>query len=97
MQSSNQTAVQALQPKQADQKVEVSLEQCAGEVLAVLQYSTWTDGLGWCRQKTVRLDAEQLDGLHHAITVARHRLNRVRADAGHVVESAQVIQLPTIG
>jgi hypothetical protein len=34
--------------------------------------------------------------LHHAISVARHRLNRQRAKEGQFRPSAQVIQLPTV-
>ncbi|MBA3248293.1 MAG: hypothetical protein ACR2GW_13900 [Pyrinomonadaceae bacterium] len=97
MQSGNHAAVHTLPAKHSEQKVELSLERHEEEVLAVLRYSTWTDGLGWCGQKTIQIAAEQLDDLHHAITVARHHLNRQRAEAGQVVESAQVIQFPTIG
>ncbi|HEX8097056.1 MAG TPA: hypothetical protein VF507_03430 [Pyrinomonadaceae bacterium] len=62
----------------------------------VLRYSTWTEGLGWCAQKTIRLDGEQLDDLHRALTVARHRISRRRAEAGAVTEAARVIQLPSL-
>jgi hypothetical protein len=34
--------------------------------------------------------------LHHAISVARHRLNRQRVEDGQFRPSAQVIQLPTV-
>lgn len=62
----------------------------------MLRCSTWTEGLGWCSQKTIRLDGEQLDDLHRALTVARHRLNLQRVERGQAIESAQVIQLPTL-
>jgi hypothetical protein len=61
-----------------------------------MQYSTWTDGLGWCSQKTIRLGIEHLDDLHRALTVARHRVNRKRAATGQATETAKVIQLPTL-
>jgi hypothetical protein len=62
----------------------------------MLRCSTWTEGLGWCSQKTIRLDTEQLDDLHRALTVARHRINLQRVERGQAIESAQVIQLPTL-
>lgn len=78
-------------------KVEIVLEEQAGsEQRLAIKYLTWTEGLGWCCQKTIRVDADQLDELHRAITVARHRVNRHRAASGLPVEPAQVIQLPTI-
>jgi hypothetical protein len=72
------------------------MEQCEGVDRVVLRHSTWTEGLGWCTQKTIRLDAEQLDDVHRALTIARHRINRQRAESGQLREPAQVIQLPTI-
>ncbi|HEX8707716.1 MAG TPA: hypothetical protein VF723_05600 [Pyrinomonadaceae bacterium] len=67
-----------------------------GAEQVVLRYLTWTDGLGWCGQKTIRLDGEQLDDLHRALAVARQRLNRQRAESGRAVETGNVIQLPTL-
>lgn len=79
------------------QKVEVAYEplEGGGECL-VLRYLTWTEGLGWCCQKTIRVGAEQLDELHRAVTVARHRHRRQRAEAGEPSAPAQVIQLPSL-
>ena len=88
------TAARALQPARPEQKVEVVFEP--GEERVALRYLTWTEGLGWCCQKTIRVDAEQLDELHRAITVARHRVNRRRAEAGETPKPAQVIQLPPL-
>lgn len=96
MQTGNNALAHVLQSARADQKVELSIEQRDGEDLVALRYSTWTEGLGWSCQKTIRLDAGQLDELHRAVTVARHRINRKRADAGETVHSAQVIRLPTV-
>jgi len=90
---SNSNAAHLLQPARPGQKVELVFEE--GERLA-LRYSTWTEGLGWCCQKTIRIDGEQLEDLHRAITVARHRLGRRRADDGQAAKPAQVIQLPTL-
>jgi len=59
-----------------DRKVEVSYEQHEGAEVLALRYMTWTDGLGWCCQKTIRVEEDQLDELHRALTVARHRARR---------------------
>ena len=94
MKSSNRAATHVLPAGREDQQVEVILEDGTGRV--ALRLSTWTEGLGWCAQKTIRLDGEQLDDLHHAISVARHRVNRRRAEDGQLRPAAQVIQLPTV-
>lgn len=96
MQSSNNAAIQILPSLNPDQRVEVLFEQHDGAERVALRYSTWTEGLGWCSQKTIRLDGDQLDDLQHALTVARHRVNRKRAEAGEIVEPAKVIQLPRL-
>lgn len=90
----NATGHPARSPRQP-QKVEIHLQQ-DGEHIAALKYSTYVEGLGWCCQKTIKLDAEQLDELHRALTVARHRVRRRRAEAGEDFEPARVIQLPTV-
>ncbi|HEX8473887.1 MAG TPA: hypothetical protein VF666_07625 [Pyrinomonadaceae bacterium] len=96
MQTSNKATSHVIESSRDEQRVEVVLEQHEGVERVALRCSTWTDGLGWCTQKTIRLDGDQLDDLQHAITVARHRLRRHRADAGHAPQTAQVIQLPTL-
>ena len=87
-----------LSPERAgtQQKVEVSFEQQEGGACVALRYLTLTDGLGWCCQKTIRVDEGQLDELHRAITVARHRARRQRAEAGETTTPAHVIQLPSL-
>ncbi|MBA2339337.1 MAG: hypothetical protein H0V88_02995 [Pyrinomonadaceae bacterium] len=80
-----------------DQKIEVAIEQRDGVSSVMLRHLTWTDGLGWCSQKTIRLQADQLDDLHRALTVARYRINQQQADAGQKLGGrGQVIQLPTL-
>jgi hypothetical protein len=93
---SNNAKVNQRGPARPEQKVEVALEQRDGTTEVVLRASTWTDGLGWCCQKTLRLDAAQTDELHRALTVARHRLTRQRAEADEHIEPAQVIQFPAL-
>ena len=94
--SSNKATVQLPQSPCEDRKIEVSIESGNEDQEVVLRYSTWTDGLGWCSQKTIRLESDQLDDLHRALTVARHRINRHRAEAGQAPEAAKIIQLPTL-
>jgi hypothetical protein len=94
--SSHNALIQTLESPCEDRQIEVSIESGSRGEEVVLRYSTWTDGLGWCSQKTIRLDSEHLDDLHRALTVARHRLNRHRAEAGQTVETGKVIQLPTL-
>lgn len=96
MQSNNQAISHILQSPGDEQRIEVVIEQHEGAQRVALRCSTWADGLGWCTQKTIRLDSDQLDDLHRAITVARQRLNRQRAEAGHTTQAAQIIQLPTL-
>lgn len=96
MQNGQSATVQILPSPSDDERVEVFIEHDADGGRVVLRHSTWTEGLGWCSQKTIRLETEQLEDLHRALTVARHRLNRERAEAGQMWESAQVIQLPTL-
>ncbi len=93
---SNPQAAHVLRSARPGQKVEVVFEPAEGEERVALRYSTWTEGLGWCCQKTIRLEADQLDELHRALTVARHRRNRRRAEAGESPKPAQVIQLPSL-
>ena len=96
MQGNHKQAVQLLDSPQDDERVEVLLEEDDGAERVVLRYSTWVEGLGWCGQKTIRLDSAHLDDLHRALMVARHRVNRKRAEAGQLAQTATVIQLPTI-
>ncbi len=45
---------------------------------AIVQLSKWVDGLGWCGEKTMRLDPELLDNMHLLIAAARIRLREQR-------------------
>src|SRR4051812_24049964 len=94
---SSTAASQSLEAAGAQQKVEVTFEQQegGGEFVA-LRYLTWTEGLGWCCQKTIRVGGEQLEELHRAVTVARHRYRRQRAETGKPTAPAQIIQLPSL-
>ncbi len=96
MQSSNHSAVHTVSSSQSNQKIELAFEQHDGAERVAIRYLTWTDGLGWCGQKTIRLDVDQLDDLHHALTAARHRIKRHHAEPSEITEAAKVIQFPTL-
>jgi hypothetical protein len=94
--SFNNAKVQTLSPTPEESRVEVAIEPSDDVDQVVLRYLTWTDGLGWCNQKTIRMDAEQLDDLHHALAAARQRLNRKRAEDSELPEHGKVIQFPSL-
>ncbi len=72
-----------------DRKIDMSVEN--GETKISL--STWTEGLGWCTQKTMSLDAELLGELHRLVSAARLRVNHdVGADEND--GSGRVLQFP---
>lgn len=89
-------ALKVLHAPANEQKVEVLLDpRCEGTAVA-LRLSTWAEGLGWCAQKTLCLDAAQLEELHRALTVARQRVRRREANSGRSRQPAQVIQFPAL-
>lgn len=94
---SSTAAGRPLEAAGVQQKVEVTFEplEGGGECVA-LRYLTWTEGLGWCCQKTIRVGGDQLDELHRAVSVARLRHRRRLADAGEPQAPAQVLQFPTL-
>ena len=85
------TAKQFLPSIHNDKKIEVSLENDE----AVIKLSTFTEGLGWCCQKTMRLEAEMLDDLHRAITGARVRLNQSRVE-NNEFSTAKILEFPAV-
>ena len=74
-----------------EKKVEVALT----DDQAVIKLSTWAEGLGWCGQKTMSLDAEMLDDLHRVISAARLKLKRGQIEIEGVSESRNVLQFPS--
>ena len=60
----------------------------------MLKFSTWTENLGWTCQKTIEVDPEMLDDLHHAIAAMRYRVNHRKAGQGNTVTDAKVIEFP---
>jgi hypothetical protein len=74
-----------------NQKIEVQLDS---ENQVTLKLSTWTEGLGWCVQKTLSFDADFLGDLQRALIVARNKINRERVETGDNIQSAKIIRLP---
>lgn len=85
------SSVQFLPAVTEDKKVDVLIENDE----AVVKFSTWNEDLGWCCQKTMRLEAEMLDDLHRAITAARYRLNAAKTNAAHNA-SSKIIEFPSV-
>jgi hypothetical protein len=84
-------AAQFLPSISNDKKVEVIIENDE----AVIKLSTFTENLGWCSQKTMRLDAGLLDELHHIIAAARYKLNSHKPKES-VAEFSNVIEFPKV-
>ncbi len=62
---------------------------------AIIKLSTWTENLGWSCQKTLEVDAEMLDELHHIITAARYKLNK-KNSADNKTKSSNIIDFPRV-
>lgn len=83
----NSTAVKFAPVHTDEKKIDLSL--MGGE--AVIQLSTWQgDDLGWCGQKTMRLDAAMIDELHRVLTAAKRKMHR----DGEVPSSGTVLEFP---
>ncbi len=91
-----QPAARSANSSRPEQKLEVVMQTRDGADCVALRLSTWTDGLGWCAQKTIELEAGQLDELHLAVTVARRRLAAKRAETDQPTAPAKVIRLPAV-
>ncbi len=55
-----------------DKKVEV----CVDGDQAVIRMSTYTEGIGWCVQKTITVDAAMLDAISEQFSDARGKIQR---------------------
>ena len=85
------SAVELLPSVNEDKKIDVSVNND----IAVIKLSTFTEGLGWICQKTMCIDGNLLDDLHHAISAARYRINSHKAK-NDIVGSSKVIEFPGI-
>ncbi len=73
-----------------EEKLEVSLD--GNEV--TIKLSTWEEDLGWCGQKTLRINVEMLDDLHRAIAAVRYKVKKEKISTESDTNS--VIKFPNI-
>ena len=73
-----------------EKKLEVSLQ----DNQAIIKLSTWTEGLGWCCQKTLSLDAAMLDDLHRVIASARYKIKSKSVETDEPNKSSNVLRFP---
>src|SRR2546430_16234785 len=93
MQASN-AAAHSLKGARQNQKVEVAFERHEGVECVALKYFTWTEGLGWCGQKTIRVDGDQTDELNRSITRPRLPIRRQRTGDRGAPPPSQVTPPP---
>lgn len=75
-----------------ERKIEAFLSE---DSTVKLKLSTWTEDLGWLCQKTIEVQPEMLDDLHHAIAAIRYRVNSRKADNGESVSESRVVEFPS--
>jgi len=68
-----------------DRKIDVSMSGGDTEI----KLSGWVEGLGWCTQKTLKIEMEMLDELHRVIAAARIRLR-----SEQIEEAGNVLRFP---
>lgn len=77
---------------EAEVRLEVALiESEADDACIELRHLVWGKGLGWYRQKTLRLEAQAARSLLRALGQVRHRL----APAGNAAPARKVIPFPS--
>lgn len=91
-----ETAASPSLESQNRNRIEVGFEDSPEAASVVLKYSTWNENLGWCCQKTIRIQEDLVDDLHRALTAARLRINRKRADKGKQGAATAVVQFPSL-
>ena len=81
---SQETAIEPAVAAGHDKKVEVAVDGAK----AVIQMSSYADGIGWFVQKTITVDADLLDGLVDQLTTARGKIKR----EGDEILSADILE-----
>ena len=76
---------------------EKRIELCLEGDETVIKLASWVDGLGWCGEKTMRIDADMLDEVHRLLGAARTRM-RGRQEENEVVAplTQKVVKFPVI-
>lgn len=95
MPESNNLQINPSKNPQGDEKFDVRVESVDGVSEVVIRHSTWTDGLGWCIQKTVRIPAERIVELQSAITLARHQIARRNPESGEAGPN-KILKFPAL-
>lgn len=72
-----------------EKRLELALE----DDKTVIKLSSWVDGLGWCGEKTMEIEAEMLDEMHRLIGAARVRLRSRQAEPEP--EERKVLKFPS--
>jgi hypothetical protein len=86
------TAIKFVPVFSDDKKVELMLNGDQTEI----KLSTWTEGIGWCGQKTMSLDADLLDEMHRLIVAARTRIRNKKTENSLPTESKTILQFPNV-
>lgn len=87
----NNTATKFVPAENGEKRIELALE---GDQ-TIIKLSSWVDGLGWCGQKTMQVDADMLDEMHRMIGAARVRLRSQRMNECEVpVAMHKVLSFP---
>ena len=73
---------------------EKKIDVLISEDEAIIKLSTWTEDLGWCGQKTIKVDADMLDDLHRVIASARYKLNRQKENTDQDDQTGKVLEFP---
>ena len=89
----NNKALKFAPVETGEKRVELSLE---GDE-TVIKLASWVNGLGWCGEKTIRVDADMLDEMHRLIGAARIRVRSRRVENDPAASITQkVLNFPVI-
>ena len=90
----NNKALKFAPAENGEKRLELSLD---GDQ-TVIRLSTWVEGLGWCGQKTMEVDADMLEEMHRLIGAARVRVRSRRAEKDpDGAPTQKVLSFPVIG
>ena len=88
----NSKATKFAPVENGEKRIELSIEADQ----TVIRLSSWVDGLGWCGQKTMHVDAELLDEMHRMIGAARVRLRHRQRENETTIVPQKVLDFPVI-
>jgi hypothetical protein len=89
----NNKALKFAPVETGEKRIELSLE---GDE-TVIKLASWVDGLGWCGEKTIRVEADMLDEMHRLIGAARIRVRSRQAENDPAAPVTQkVLNFPVI-